>query len=263
MRWARGFVLLLAVGAAISAALLVRNSIPPKQVETRKPGRPPIELLVARRPVAAGEMITAADLRWQPWPAQSFPTGAIHRRFGASSKPFEPALARYPLLEGEPLANAKLVRAGDGSTIAALIAQGMRAVAVAVREDNAAGGLIQPGDRVDVLWTRRSGDRMDARPATRTILRGVRILAIGKSLNARSKNTGSRTATLELTPKQARMVASARAGGDLLLALIPAIEPRSSGEDQAADALDTEPADGIQITKFGRQSAASFGLGVR
>ena len=63
----------------------------------------------------------------------------------------------------------------------------MRAIAVPVREESAAGGLIQPNDRVDVLWTRRAPEgSADAGTATRTILRGAKVLAIGSSTEAKS-----------------------------------------------------------------------------
>ena len=37
------------------------------------------------------------------------------RRRGEAGPGFEPARARYPLLAGEPVAEAKLVRPADGS----------------------------------------------------------------------------------------------------------------------------------------------------
>lgn len=261
MRWARGLVLLLAVGSAIGAALIVRGAMTGAQGRIEKPQSPRFELLVPRRAIGAGEAVQETDLRWQPWPAPALPAGSIHRRHGAAAKPFKPALARYPLIEGEPLAEAKLLRPGEGSVIAALILPGRRAVAIPVREDSAAGGLIQPSDRVDLLWTRQKADRLGSGPATRTILRGVKVLAIGNSVQARGKGAEGRTATLELTPKQARIVATARAIGEISLALIPAGDGAALAAHDIADDWDIEPGGGVQMMKFGRQSAAPLGPG--
>jgi pilus assembly protein CpaB len=259
MGWARGLVLLLAIGSAIGAALIVRQHMAGARARIEKPPVPIIELLVLRRAIAAGEAVRETDLRWQPWPAPALPGGAIHRRHGAPARPFIPALARYPLLEGEPLAEAKLLRPGDGSVIAALISPGKRAVAIPVREDSAAGGLIQPSDRVDLLWTQQKGDRLRTGPATRTILRGVKVRAIGKSIEARGKGADGRTATLELTPKQARIVATARAVGDISLALIPVGDAAALASRDLGDDWDNGPAGSVQLMKFGRQSAAPLG----
>jgi pilus assembly protein CpaB len=261
MRWARALVLLLAAGSATGAAMIVRKAAPPQSPRQAEAPRPQIELTVLRRPIAAGELVEEKDLRWQPWPDDALPAGAIARRRGEARSAFEPARSRYPLLEGEPLAEAKLIRPGDGGVMAALIAPGMRAIAVPVREESAAGGLIQPNDRVDVLWTRRAGEgSSDAGTATRTLLRGARVLAIGHSTDGKSRNSDGRTATLELTPEQAGTIASARASGEISLALIPAADIASLSQPQTGAAWDDDPEQTTRIIKFGRQPSGQSGL---
>jgi pilus assembly protein CpaB len=256
MRWARALVLLLAVGSAAGAALAVRRAAPaaPQPLIAPQP-LPQTEIRVLRRAVAAGELVEEKDLRWQPWPAEALPADAIMRRRGEAGPGFEPARSRYPILAGEPLAEAKLIRPADGSVIAALIASGMRAVAVPVREESAAGGLIQPNDRVDVLWTRRAAEgTVDAGTATRTLLRGAKVLAIGRSTDPKARSNDGRTATLELTPEQAGTVASARASGEISLSLIPAADVASIAQAEAGAALEDEPGPAVRIMKFGQRS---------
>ncbi len=238
--------MLLAVGSAVGAATTARRAMTKPPAAPGKIMPPPVEVLVLRRAVAAGETVAAADLRWQPWPAAALPAAAIHRRPGSAAPEFQPGVARAPLIEGEPVADAKLIRAGQGSAFAALIAPGRRGVAVPVREESAAGGLIQPNDRVDVMWTRGAAERNAARPATRTLLRGVKVLAIGHSMQMREKSADTRTATLELTPDQARIVASARSAGEISLALIPTSDIAGLG-------------DGAIDRRSGRRAAAGGG----
>ncbi len=255
MRLARGLVLIIAAGSAIGAAALVRRTVeaPPPRVE--QPAAPEVEILVVRRPVAAGEKVSEADLSWQRWTADVLPANAVSRRRGSKGERFLPALARYPLLEGEPMVEAKLIRPGEGSLAAALIAPGMRASAIPLKEESAAGGLIQPGDRVDVIWTRQRSEGRPQRLMAHTILTSVKVLAIGKSIHAGQKNADGRTATLELTPEQARSIESAKASGELSLALIPAGDVAALGGIGAGEPLsaDTEPS--VRIMKFGRQPA--------
>lgn len=245
-------MLFIAGASAIGAAYMVRRTMDVAHPTVKKPSIPQIEILVVRRAISAGETVGLKDLRWQSWPGDAVPSHALTRRAGTSSHPFTNALARFPLIEGEPLAETKLVRPGEGGFAAALITPGMRAVAVPVKEESAAGGLIQPNDRVDILWTQRASDSRTARPVTRSILKGVKVLAIGSSLEGRQERGTSRTVTLELTPKQSRIVESAKAGGEISLALLPVTDLTALTDDQASDGWDLDVKTTIKIMKFGR-----------
>ncbi len=259
MRWARGLVLILAIGSAAGAAAIARKAAhTPPPAQPQRP-LPRIEILVAARFIPAGELVEAKDIRWQPWPASGLPRGAIRHAAGAPAPHFDPAPARYPLLEGEPLAEAKLARPGNGGLMAALIAPGMRAVAIPVREESAAGGLIQPNDRVDVLWTPQTTDHPDRRPETRTLLRAAKVLAIGRSTEARGRGAEGRTATLELTPNEAKLVAGARTSGEISLSLIAAADAAALPQHIAEAAQEDKPAPTIRIMKFGRQPDGAWG----
>ena len=255
MRWGRSLVLVLALASAAGAAMIVRDAASVPVPPAPKPEIAMAEVLVADRAVATGQMVEAKDLRWQPWPAAALPKDAVRRMANAIPPAFKPAPARHPIAEGEPVTDAKLARPGEGGVMAALIAPGKRAVAVAVRDESAAGGFIQPHDRVDVLWTQRLGDpgAAGAKSSARTLLRGAKVLAIGKVLGARDSATEGRTATLELTPEEARIVADAKAGGEISLALIPASD--IAGAPLAAEGA-ASPPPAVQMMKFGRRSAA-------
>lgn len=241
-------ILLLAILSASASALIVRRSMTPTPVPLPVDREPMIEVLVMARAAEPGETIATADLRWHAWPASALPTGAVSRSPGTTAPPFEPAMARFPLIAGEPVADAKLIRPGKGGTLAALTGAGRRAVAVPLREESAAGGLLQPNDRVDVIWTPGQTDNPADRLIAKTLLRGVRILAIGKSLQASARGE-ARTATLELSPGQARIVAGARTRGEITLALVPAAD-ESGGAPEDGDA--PEAAAGIRVIRYGR-----------
>ena len=254
MRWGRGLVLLLALAAAGGAAMIVRGVARVPVASAPKAEIAMAEVLVAAGAVAAGQMVEAKDLRWQPWPVAALPRDAVQRTGNAAPPAFKPAPARHPIAAGEPITDAKLARPGEGGVMASLIAPGKRAVAVAVRDESAAGGFIQPHDRVDVLWTRRVGEGGGgaAKSAASTVLRGAKVLAIGKALGARDGASGEgRTATLELTPAETRIIAQAKAGGDISLALIPAAD--IGGAPVADEAAGLPQA--VQIVKFGRRSS--------
>jgi Flp pilus assembly protein CpaB len=84
------------------------------------------------------------------------------------------------------------------------------------------------------------------------LLRGVKILAIGQSLDGQSRSAKSRTATLELTPGQARIVAEALAGGEISLALISTADIAALADGDSTDEWSGEIAPAVKIMKFGR-----------
>ena len=66
------------------------------------------------------------------------------------------AVARSPMLPGEPVTALKLVKAGDGGVLAAILPAGMRAISTRIKEETGVGRLILPNDHVDVILTQRA-----------------------------------------------------------------------------------------------------------
>jgi pilus assembly protein CpaB len=104
----------------------------------------------------------------------------------------------------------------------ARLAHGMRAVSIAVDRVKDVSGLIQPGDRVDVM---AAVGRTDAGPPrVFTFLRSVLVLAIGNTTETASAtpppgNSDAATVTLAVTPQQADLLVLADANATLRLAL--------------------------------------------
>ncbi len=259
MRGARGLVLALAIAAAAGAALLAGRTHSRGGGDARLAlPAATVDILVAARQIKVGELVGAADVRWQAWPRQALVAGSIRRTaVSEAGAAFDPAAtARYPIFTGEPVVEAKLVRPGSGGVMASLVASGMRAVSVPIREETAAGGFVQPQDRVDVLLTRKALSGMPGKPAAELLLEGAKVLAIGKMLDGASRAAAQqRTATLELTPAQARRVAGAQGAGDISLALVAAADNSNDtpgSEDVTADGSFAQP---VRTMKFGRRSA--------
>ena len=138
------------------------------------------------------------------------------------------SVVREPILAGEPIVARKIVRAGDSGYLAAYLEPGMRAMAIAVTVESAAGGFILPGDRVDVLLTRETnlanmgageGDR--SKFASSTVMQNIKVLAIDQSTRAGDDEQAvvGATATLEIGPRDAEALALAKSEGELSLSL--------------------------------------------
>jgi Flp pilus assembly protein CpaB len=104
----------------------------------------------------------------------------------------------------------------------------MRAVSISIDRVKGVAGLIQPGDRVDVIAVPpRVGSEV---PRAAAILRGALVLAMGNAVETTSAtpspdNQNLTTVTLALTPKQVDLLASADLNTTLRLALRPPKEP--------------------------------------
>lgn len=246
-------ILLVAVGAAAGAGLIAtrigtRAPEAPQEVAAQ-PTTPPMDLedvLVAAKDIGIGKTVDAENLVWKPWPKDGLNDGYIQR----SGEPdavtdLKGMLTRSPILAGEPIRKAKLVRS-DRGFLSAVLPEGMRAVAVRVNAASTAGGFILPEDRVDILLVRQK----DANEAVaETILTDIRILAIDQSVQQTGDDkqpsmVAQNTATLELTPEQTELVTQAQQIGSISLALRPLVD-----NDQPA-ARQRKPT-GVAVVKFG------------
>ena len=76
------------------------------------------------------------------------------------SRSFAGAITRAPFTAGEPIREAKLIKAnGAAGFMAAILPSGMRAVSTEISPETGAGGFILPNDRVDVILSRRATRR--------------------------------------------------------------------------------------------------------
>ena len=105
---------------------------------------------------------------------------------------------------------------------------GLRAVSIAIDRVKGVSGLLQPGDRVDVIAVQqRAGDET---PRATTIMRGVLVLALGNEMETASAtpspdNQNLTTVTLAVNPQQANLISLADVYTTLRLALRSSNEP--------------------------------------
>lgn len=258
MKRAQLAVLGLALAAGAGAMLMMRSD-PPPPPEVQVVAPPPAEttaVLVAAAPIPMGQTLAQEDLRWQDWPADAVPDGLITREDGIEAA--AGAMARQGMLAGEPIRPERLIRAESGGFMSAVLPAGMRAVSISIdsRGSSSAGGFILPNDRVDILRTFRDesasqqggGDVM----VSETILRNVRVLAIGKSVQTDEDGNAfvdGEHATLELTPAQAEAITLSQRTGQLSLALrsLADATPAALEEEEVAE----ERLGGLTIVRFG------------
>lgn len=230
MKPARLVVLGIAIAAGGAAVLMMGGDPPPPPapVIQAAPTIKTVDVLVAGTDVGLGRALKAADLRWQAWPEDAVSQGYIRRTEAPGAlEQTAGAIARASILTGEPIRRERLIKADGSGFMSAILPSGMRAAAIAIdtRGATSAGGFVLPNDRVDIIRTARDEEASRAGGSdvhqSQTILTNVRVLAIGQNVQERDGErvvTGE-TATLEVTPGQAELLALAQKTGQLSLVL--------------------------------------------
>jgi len=262
MKAARIVVLTIAVGAGGIAALLAGRSDKPAPVkQAPAPQVATVDVLVAKVDIPVGKAVSPSDVQWQPWPASAQSGNFIRKndRPDAIEK-LNGMIARAPFVSGEPIREAKLVNAKGSGFMAAILPTGMRAVSTQISPETGAGGFILPNDRVDVILSRQqtTGSAGGQRQTSETILSNIRVLAIDQNVQEKDgqKVVVGKTATLELSSKQAETLALAQHLGSLSLAL-------RSITDAQGDTKPDESADkngqgtSINVVRFGVTTTAT------
>ena len=255
MNIARIVVLAIALSAGAVAAYLASGSDnkpapaePVAQLHT-------IDVLVAKADIGLGQTLTTNDVLWQTWPASTTSSNFIRRSERADAmNQIAGSIARAPFVAGEPIREAKLVKADGSGFMAAILPTGMRAVSTEISPETGAGGFILPNDRVDVIqsWREKNPDRGASNDivVSKIILTNIRVLAIDQAPKEKegTNSVVGRTVTLELKPAQAPLLAAARQGGTLSLAL------RSIADaHQAETGSDDQPrqSSNINVVRYG------------
>jgi pilus assembly protein CpaB len=224
-----GTIAVLAFGATY---VFMRNAQTPAPPSPSAAVAPKIELeqvLVASQDLPMGTVVGEGATSWQAWPKAAVSEFMITK----SGKPdaledVRDSMTRVAFIRGEPIRRDKLVKAGVGGFMSAILPSGKRAVAIKIDNggDSTAGGFILPNDRVDVVRLARDEEATKARGievmTAQTILANVRVLAIGQNVeeqNGKKVITGA-NATLELDPEQVNLIILSQHTGNSNLHLV-------------------------------------------
>lgn len=237
-------LLLIAIVAGGSTVLSLRGWIEGQRADYASAAQQPRpdtntdEVLVANKSLPAGLLVKRSHLRWQAWPKDAIAESYIVRNRGVKIAEFEGTVVRTGIASGEPLTSERLVKPDERGFLAAVLSPGKRAVSVPVTATTGIAGFIFPGDRVDLILTHaidKKGDGERTRRASETVMTDVRVLAVDQQTDDQNgKASLAKTVTLELSPKQAEIVALIQELGRLSLSL------RSLTKDDDSDFVETK-----------------------
>lgn len=216
-------------------ALRSKAHVETKSAVTRK-------IVVASSPLRFGNVLDAGKMREIDWPEGALPPGAfasVNEILSAGKR-----IVLAPIEPNEPVLAAKLTGPGQRATLSALIHPGMKAVTVRVNDVEGVAGFVLPGDRVDILLTRRDNKS----GTTDIVLQNAPVLAIDQLADERTaKPTIAKAVTLEVDTVSAQKLTLSAQLGVLSLAL------RKAGEAK------TDQSRRISQEDIGRESAPAQG----
>jgi pilus assembly protein CpaB len=175
MKWSIVGLLLLGIGAAVAASILVaslKSGAPALASTSVTPAE--MQIMVAAKPMAAMSIVEARSVLTKTVPANEAPANSMRRPTDVIGK-----LLTVPIVEGQVLTSTCFADEKSGARLASALANGMRAVSVSLTPDKA--GLLYAGSIVDVLVSlnRPSTEGSGTMEAmSMTLLQGVQVLAI-------------------------------------------------------------------------------------
>lgn len=238
-------LLVVALGFGLLTGLLTLSYLQNARVSTEVGDR---LVVVARSDIRAGDKIQASAIEL----ATVQPREAVAGAFAATTEVVG-RVARQPIQAGAQIAPTSLVDRANDAALAFAVPEGYRAVSVPFSAVMGAGGLVVPGDRVDVLvyadYQALFGpgetvfpEKAATHPTVVTALQNVLVLALDRTVGPPPDASGvaarlspsdapsaARTVTLAATLEDAQLLFLAAQQGTLGLAV-----RRFGDESQAA-----------------------------
>lgn len=130
--------LVIAIGTALAARSMFAGAAAP-EAEAAQPEPQGPKVLVAKRSLPVGTIITADAVSYQLWP-QELVQDAYFIDGEANMDLLLGTVVRLPITAGEPVTQGSLVAPGDRGFLAAALGPGMRAVTISVSARTGVGG---------------------------------------------------------------------------------------------------------------------------
>lgn len=231
----------LALGCGLVAMLGVQQILAgnnaPAEVDT-------VQVLVAKTDISPGVKLDETMVGFQSWSKETVPQNAV-----VDAKQFEERALKAYVYQGEVILQAKLGDKGVFGASAA-IPEGMRLFSFPVNMTSISSGMVQPGDRVDILVTyNQTKPGQGQIQKTKTVLEFIEVFALDRKRTTDgddgTKGTKAENMSVLVTPKQAELLFLASKMGQLQTAL----RNPNDRESLTAGGLDDDAFDGAPTSK--------------
>lgn len=216
-------ILVLIIGIALAGgAIYVANEHFTRQQAA-------MAALAANKPETTNVLVVKSDLpygtrllgnehlEWRTYPVELVPDGAFTdwETFVSGPDGNTPVLLRQ-LEKGLPVLRSMVSGFATEQRMAFRLEEGKRAFSIPIDATSGVAGFIAPGDRVDVMLTRRLGQTLESS----IIMQNLHVIAVDQTARTEVNNPQlARTATVAVTVTEAQKLAVAQQVGRLSLTL--------------------------------------------
>lgn len=223
----------LGLFAAICAAVLVAVLRAERPIAMGDESAiPEVEVVVAARQMPAMTVIDSASVEMKSIPANEVPAGSIRAATSVVGR-----VLVQPMVEGQAFTSSAFARDGSGVQLASVLAEGRRAMSIALQDFSGLDGLLYPGSMVDVIASFRMAQEDDDGSIrggdliSTVLLEAIQVLAIENQTIVSGEpkedaaqeqvrtGRGRRMITLLVDPRQAEALQLASGHGTIALAL--------------------------------------------
>ncbi|MHC4875003.1 MAG: Flp pilus assembly protein CpaB [Planctomycetota bacterium] len=225
MRLKSMMLLAVASGCGLVAMFLFQQVSSNNNLEA---GEEKIEVLVSTVEITPGQPLDKTNSEFREYPISVVPQNAV-----TLPEEYEGLAIRSRAFPGDFVTLDKLTKDKAASSA---IPKGMTVIAINVDSAMMSGGLLLPGDKVDVMVTYMMRTSMGAGTVIKTVLEFVEVFSTGKmrEIDGSATDTKVKTISLLATPQQAALVKLAEKIGDLHLSMRSKddSEPRATEEER-------------------------------
>jgi len=210
------FALALVMGA-ITTVLFFQYM---KQLRADKVDDRMVTVVAAREDIKEDEQISRGMLQMVQVPKKGLHPNAVYHL-----SELEGMVATSDIKKGEVLLKHRVRSWNDETTIVSRkVRKGFRAVSVGVNFVQSVSNLIEPEDKVDIIFSETIKlPNNQIKVETKQLLSGVRVLAVGRKIAESSQQKEPHaeysSVTLELTPEDAVVLVNASERGHIQLTL--------------------------------------------
>ncbi|HET6615946.1 MAG TPA: Flp pilus assembly protein CpaB [Dehalococcoidia bacterium] len=229
----RRFLIIAVLLAAVSAVLVYAKIAADEDTGGGSASGDAQQVVVAKAEIPANSIITSDMLTIENVDANGIATGALSDPASAIGR-----VTKYEVPKNGQIVTSAIVDTNrPADVLSQVVPLGKRAVSINASQVGNAGGLVLPGDYVDVVWACCQGGKV----ITKTLLKNVQVLTVAQTILPSAPVAGTQdapvpgpdgpplpdasTVNLLLTPQEAQIVFLAEGQGEFRLAL------RGDGDD--------------------------------
>lgn len=223
--------LIIAIVCGLVAVVLVNNYLKGREEELARQMQAQrkhtaqedlVKVLVAKTDIVQGKVLEEKDLK-----EEAIPKEYLQPRAATSIERVIGKITLAPISKGEQILLSKLALPGETGSLATKTPPGKRAITVPVDNIAGLGGLLKPGDYVDVLAkipTPVTGPdgKQQMQLTTMPLFQNVLVLAVGSDVGGGAQvkeKQGASTVTLALSPQETSLISFVQEQGKIQLVL--------------------------------------------